>query len=193
MSPTLILASSSPRRRSQLAQAGMHPEIRVADIDEQPRPDEEARPYASRMAREKALAVAIAEGELVLAADTVVHRDATLFGKPVDASQAVEMLTELSGCWHQVSTAFVLRQDGVLDAVEVVTTRVRFRDLSRADIERYVASGEPLDKAGAYGIQGQGGVLVERIDGSYSNVVGLPMAELVEELLRLAVITPESD
>ncbi|MCK6525162.1 Maf family protein [Myxococcota bacterium] len=184
---TLTLASASPRRRQMLESLGYVLSVRPSDIDETPRPGEEPAAYAQRLAREK---VAGAPSPAV-AADTVVHLDGKIFGKPVDAEDAARMLGALSGREHLVTSAFALR---VGDAVttRAVTTLVRFRALSEAEIRGYVATGEPMDKAGAYGIQGVGGFLVKSIDGSYSNVVGLPLAELLDELARHGLPAPFS-
>ena len=179
MNERLILASGSPRRAELLTAAGIAFIVQAADIDETPRPGEAAPDYALRLAREKAAGVG---GPLVLAADTIVVLDGEIMGKPVDAADAIRMLQALSGREHDVITAVCLRR-GDLELFHAETTRVRFVPLSQAEVEEYVASGEPMDKAGAYGIQGLASRYVDRIDGSYSNVVGLPMA-LVYRLLR---------
>jgi len=165
----IVLASGSPRRRA-LLEPFYRLTVAPVPIDETPREGEAAVPYALRMAREKCRG----EGDFVLSADTVVHRDGELFNKPRDPQHAVWMLNRLSGQNHQVTTAFAL--NGVAQAV---TTQVAFRGFTDAEARAYVATREPLDKAGAYGIQGVGGFLVARIDGSYSNVVGLPLAEVI--------------
>ena len=179
MNERLILASGSPRRAELLTAAGIAFIVQAADIDETPRPGEAAPDYALRLAREKAAGV---RGPLVLAADTIVVLDGEIMGKPVDAADAIRMLQALSGREHDVITAVCLRR-GDLELFHAETTRVRFVRLSQAEVEEYVASGDPMDKAGAYGIQGLASRYVDRIDGSYSNVVGLPMA-LVYRLLR---------
>lgn len=191
MSP-LTLASGSPRRRDLLEQLGYRLRIRPADIDETPSPNEDALAYAERMALEKALAVGNGEQDgdvVVIAADTVVHRDGEIFHKPVHAADAERILTELSGQTHQVSTGTCVRLGGKR-LLRVTTTQVRFRTLGRAEIRGYVATGEPMDKAGAYGIQGIGGFLVHSIQGSYSNVVGLPLAEVLADLAELGAPPP---
>jgi septum formation protein len=176
----LILASASPRRAELLAAAGIAFDVRPAHIDERIRPGENAASYAGRVAEEKARAVhANAAGRPVLAADTVVVIDGQVLGKPADADDAKRMLRMLSGRAHQVLTAVVLAGSGsgpasLLTGTEVTT--VEFALLNKAEIEWYVASGEPSDKAGAYAIQGLASRFVTRIDGSYSNVVGLPVA-----------------
>ncbi len=185
----LILASGSPRRRELLNLHGYRFEVRPPNVDEIPDPGEGARDFALRMAREKAASVPVDTSVYVLAADTVVHQGERTLGKPVDADEAIGMLAELSGKWHQVTTGFCVRL-GDLERAGVVTTRVRFRLLSPAAIAGYVASGEPLDKAGAYGIQGLGGALVTEIEGSYTNVVGLPLVEVFAALTGLGLPEP---
>ena len=173
----LVLASGSPRRAELLAAAGIEFVVRVSQIDETPRDGEVPLGYALRMAAEKASAAAPSADEIVLAADTIVVVDGEIMGKPRDAADAVRMLRALS-----VITGICLRGRGrtVLDSA---STRVWFAPMSEAEIAWYVESGEPMDKAGAYGIQGLASRFVERIDGPYSNVVGLPVA-LVYRLLR---------
>ena len=171
----ITLASGSPRRRDLLAPLFDLVVAPVA-VDETPRPGEAALPYALRMAVEKCRG----EGLWVLSADTVVHDDeGRLYNKPVDAQDAERMLLELSGRSHRVTTAFALNGNA-----QAVTSRVSFRRLSPAEVRGYVATGEPLDKAGAYGIQGVGGFLVEAVAGSYSNIVGLPLAEVIAALAQ---------
>lgn len=189
MSQTLVLASGSPRRRDLLRAHGYRPVLRVPEVDETPRPGEPAVALALRLARSKAEAVPGRLGELVLAADTLVHRGHLVLGKPSGDAEARAMLTELSDGWHDVTTAFCVRGDGRSHA-QAVTTRVRFRALEPALVDGYVATGEPLDKAGAYGIQGRGAGLVAEIAGSYTNVVGLPLAEVVVALAALGLPDP---
>lgn len=178
-----VLASASPRRRDLLLQAGFEFEVDPADIDEVPRAGEDGTTLACRLASEKALAVSSrhTESTLVLAADTVVVVDGEAWGKPVDAEDARRMLGILSGRAHEVVTGFCWRR-GPRAHVAAVRTEVRFRALRTADIDRYVATGEPLDKAGAYGIQGRAAGLVRSLRGSYTNVVGLPVAEVLDAL-----------
>lgn len=173
----LILASASPRRRELLDQIGVCHEVRPVDVDETPHPGEAPDDFARRMARAKALAgVRIADGRPVLGADTVVSIGGDILGKPRDREHALAMLDRLSGRTHTVYSAVALIQEGqVRDALSV--TCVRFKALSAREREAYWASGEPVDKAGAYGIQGQGALFVEHIEGSYSGVVGLPLFE----------------
>jgi nucleoside triphosphate pyrophosphatase len=169
----LILASSSPRRAELLRAAGITFIVRAADVDETIRPHELPRDYVVRLSREKARAVA-RDNELTLGADTTVVVNGEIAGKPVDAEDAERMLRALSGRWHEVLTGVTLaRADQILSAV--ASTRVKFAQLSDAEINWYVSTGEPMDKAGAYAIQGYASLFVERIEGSYSNVVGLPV------------------
>jgi septum formation protein len=178
-----VLASRSPRRSELLTAAGIPFVVRAADIDETPLPGELPRDYVLRMAEEKARAVHITESEIVLAADTTVVLGTEILGKPVDADDAARMLTALSGRRHEVLTGVCLvRSDGRM-ALEAASTAVWFGAMSAAEIEAYVASGEPMDKAGAYAIQGIASRWIERIEGSYGNVVGLPVA-LVYGLLK---------
>lgn len=190
----LVLASGSPRRQRFLKELGLFFTVCPAEVDESLRSGEGPEEFVLRLAREKGLAVARRFPEAcVLAADTVVALEGEILGKPADAIQAEEMLFRLSGRWHGVWTGFALcRQADHLLHLQAVETRVLFRPLDRDLIKAYVRTGEPLDKAGSYGLQGRGGFLVERVEGSYSNVIGLPMAEVVTELLRYAVIEPET-
>lgn len=175
----LILASASPRRRELLAQAGIEFTVETADIDESQLPGEDPVTYTTRLAREKAAAVlAKHSGEsdvVVLGADTIVTVDGLLLGKPKDADDAARMLRMLSGRPHEVVTGVAL-----LSAAKTVShaerTAVFFRPMSEEEIAAYIATGEPMDKAGAYGIQGKAARFIPRIEGDYSNVVGLPVA-----------------
>ncbi|MDE3197680.1 MAG: septum formation inhibitor Maf [Acidobacteriota bacterium] len=178
----LVLASRSPRRAELLAAAGIDFTIRVADIDESVRGGESPADYVLRLAREKAAAVPAAEDEMVLGADTTVVIDGRILAKPDDAADAFRMLSALSGRRHSVITGVCLLGAG-RSICEASTTNVWFAPMSREEIEDYVASGEPMDKAGAYGIQGLASRFIERIEGSYSNVVGLPVA-LVYRMLK---------
>ena len=195
----MILASQSPRRRQLLAELGYKLTILPADIDESPLPQESPIELVGRLAREKAEAsraraaaekVADVDG-LLVAADTIVWHEGVVLGKPADAEDARRMLTELSGKTHHVSTGCcVMALDGEGGAVEtrtfVETCDVEFWPLTAAQVDPYVATGEPMDKAGAYGIQGVGGrMLVRKIDGDFYNVVGLPIARVVRELHAL--------
>jgi septum formation protein len=193
MMPKLILASASPRRRELLAQAGYRFEVQASAVPESRRPGEDAIRFATRLAREKAeevfaLRLAIEEPALVLGADTVVVCDGEVMGKPADPADAERMLLLLSGRTHHVVTGVaVVWGTSSRSAVEVAAelTQVTMRTLSLEEVSRYVASGEPMDKAGAYAIQGYAGRWIPRISGCYFNVVGLPLA-LVSSLLEAA-------
>lgn len=190
MAYKLVLASASPRRKQLLADSGISFEVQPADIDETPRRGERPEQFAARAAREKCqycLDSLGADNEsVVLAADTIVAIDERILGKPVDGEDAKRMLTELSGKEHRVITAYCLAVPSVALKIErSISTRVFFRELDRETISDYVATGEPLDKAGAYAIQGAGAALVSAIEGSYTNVVGLPLAEVVVDLEKV--------
>jgi septum formation protein len=183
MIPMLVLASASPRRQELLRNAGFTFEVRPADIPEDALPGEGARECAERLAREKALAVAGQRPhDFVLGADTVVVVDGQLLGKPSDAADAARMLRLLSGREHQVITGVCLVVSGQ-PSMASETTVVTVSEITDKDIADYVASGEPMDKAGAYAIQGIASRWIPRIEGDYSNVVGLPVA-LVFRMLR---------
>jgi septum formation protein len=179
----LILASSSPRRAELLSAAGIAFEAVAVDVDESVKRLEPPGDHVRRLAREKAdAAFAKYPGRVVLGADTIVLVGGEMLGKPHDEADAIRMLRQLSGREHEVLTGVALvSARGAI--VEVVRTRVWVNPLSDAEIKQYVATGEPLDKAGAYGIQGLGSRFIDRIQGSYSNVVGLPVA-LVYRLLK---------
>jgi septum formation protein len=181
----LVLASASPRRQELLRNAGISFTVQAADIDESPLADEKAEQCVLRLAREKALAVArLRPQDRVLGADTIVVVDGAILGKPRDAADAARVLRLLSGRTHEVITGVCLMEAGGSEvSVASETTRVRMNELSDAEIEAYVASGEPMDKAGAYAIQGMASRWIPRIEGDYSNVVGLPVA-LVYRMLR---------
>lgn len=188
----LILASASPRRQRFLRELGLDFTVAPAAVDEQHRPGESPQEYVLRLAGEKALAVAPSRRDAaVLAADTIVVLAGEILGKPVDPAHAEAMLASMSGRWHEVWTAYCLcrQADGLL-VKQAVQTRVLFRPLTAELCRAYVLTGEPLDKAGSYGLQGRGGFLVERIEGSYSNVIGLPVAEVITDLLRFGIIAP---
>ena len=174
----LVLASASPRRAQLLRDAGIAFEVRPADVDETVRAGETPQSYVRRVAREKVLKVSEALGErVVLAADTIVVVDGEILGKPQDALDARRMLMRLSGRTHAVLTGVcLLIPSAVSMSCEVCTTMVELDLLTAEDIDWYVSTGEPLDKAGAYAIQGLASRFVTRIDGSYSNVVGLPVS-----------------
>ena len=180
--PTLILASGSPRRRELLAALGHPFAVVVPEVDETPLPGERPRAFAERMAEEKAAA---AEGDgIVVAADTIVVLEDRILGKPVDAADARKMLRALSGGAHKVVTGVCVKNRNHA-TVFSVGTEVVFRTLEEAEIEAYVATGEPMDKAGAYAVQGGAAHMVRAINGSYTNVVGLPICELHEALISL--------
>ena len=175
----IILASASPRRSALLDQLGLAHEVLPANIDESVREGETAQRYTARLAEEKALAVRAVStpNALIIAADTAIGLDEARLGKPEHVEAAVAMLAQLAGRAHDVFTAFALSSGDELH-VESVRSRVWIAAGSEADWRAYCATGEPLDKAGAYAIQGLGARLVERLEGSYSNVVGLPLFEL---------------
>lgn len=158
--------------------------VRAVDLDETPRPGEEPRAYVLRLAREKAAARA-GTGELVLAADTTVVVDGEILGKPADAEDAARMLRRLAGREHEVFTGIALEEPGKGRAADVVETRVHMAALSEEEIAWYVGTGEPMDKAGAYAIQGIGSLFVEAVDGSPSNVVGLPVPAVYRLFAKL--------
>lgn len=185
----LVLASGSPRRRAFLEQLGLRFSVSPADLDESVRPGEAAAPYVERLAREKAQRVSARHpGQRVLAADTTVVLGEQVLGKPEDPEDALRMLRALSGKTHRVLTGVALIGSGLRS--RVVETRVVFREASDAELVWYVQTGEPLDKAGAYALQGIGGFLVRAIEGSHSNVVGLPLAETLELLAQEDVLMP---
>jgi septum formation protein len=175
----VVLASGSPRRHQLLNLIGIKHEVNPANIDETMRPREAPRRHAERLAREKAATIAVRDPDLItIGADTVVVINRKVLGKPADTADAARMLAMLSGREHTVITAVaVARGRKVRSAIEEV--RVKFRRLRDDEIEAYIATGEPMDKAGAYGIQGFGATIVERIDGDYFAVMGLPLARLV--------------
>ena len=191
----MILASASPRRRELLASVGFEFEVLPVDIDETPDPALAPAQDVCRLARRKGLAAhRLRPQQMVLAADTLVFIDGQALGKPADAGAAERMLGRLSGRWHDVCTgvALILPEGRVLE--DHSTTRVRFARLDAEEIRRYAASREPVDKAGAYAVQGAGAWFVERLEGSFTNVIGLPL-EVVRRLLqqagaRLPPLTP---
>ena len=185
MTPTLVLASASPRRRELLAGLGVTFEVRPAHVPEVPAAGEPLRAFVERLARSKATAI-VSDHELVLGADTVVVVDRELLGKPTDTENARAMLRRLQGRRHHVYTGVAIVGGGGGRTVSAVAeTEVRFGPMSPEEIDWYVATGEPLDKAGAYAIQGLGALFVVSISGSYSNVVGLPLALTRRLLLEI--------
>ena len=187
----LVLASASPRRAELLSTAGFTFDVQPVDVDETPRPAEPPTDYVLRVARDKAAAWRIQHNAdataCVLAADTVVVADGRILGKPSNREGAREMLTLLAGTTHLVHTGVVIRLADE-EVAEVVTTRVRFVDLSESEIEWYLQSGEAEGKAGAYGIQGRASRFVDWIEGSWSNVVGLPVATVYRMLTGAGVL-----
>lgn len=194
--PTLILGSSSPRRRELLSVVGLSYEVIKPDTEEVPRHGEAPHAYVLRNALEKGAAVvemvrprlaSYPDGVIVISADTIVVLDEDILEKPQDESHAAAMLQRLSGRTHTVLSGVSLRSFGVVEPKEshfVTTTRVSLKSLSSAEIRSYIRTGEPLDKAGGYAAQGIGSYMVDRIDGSYANVVGLPISQVVEVLTK---------
>jgi len=192
----VVLASASPRRRELMAGLGLDVEVEPADVDERTRAGERPDAYVRRVATAKVMSRPGGPDRVVLGADTAVVIDGLILGKPADAFKAADMLRRLSGRRHDVHTAVAVRHpdgprspserrpDTRLDVI-VVTTRVRMAPLGAATIDWYVATGEPMDKAGAYAIQGRGAALVTAVRGSVSNVVGLPLAETIDLLRRV--------
>ena len=191
MNPELVLASASPRRRELLLQAGYRFEVRPADADETPRPGEDAVALALRLAQSKAeAAFAGHPDDVTLGADTVVLAPSgELLGKPMDAADAARMLRLLSGATHQVVTGVCVCSAARTEAAANLTY-VTFHTLTEADIAAYLATGEPMGKAGAYAIQGRAALWIPRILGDYSNVVGLPLA-VAGSMLAAAGVLPE--
>ena len=170
----LVLASKSPRRQQILRDAGIPFVVRAADVVEQRRADEGAIDYVRRLAEDKAFAVPLNSGEVVLGADTTVVVDDQVLEKPRDTADALRMLALLSGREHQVITGICMRWEA-RKIVDAAITRVHFVTLAQEEMEAYAASGEPMDKAGAYAIQGLASKFIDRIEGCYFNVVGLPV------------------
>lgn len=183
--PRLVLASSSPRRRELLALADLVPDVRPGIVDESARAGEEPEDLVLRLATTKARAVPRGEDEVVLAADTAVVLEGTALGKPASADEAAAVLGALAGREHEVITGVAVRARDDRLATTSVSTSVRMTDLDDAVIARYVATGEPFDKAGGYAIQGRAAAFIEGIEGSWTNVVGLPLVESLA-LLRAA-------
>jgi len=189
--PAIVLASASPRRSELLELAGVPFRVAPADIPEEPLPGEEAVAHALRLAEEKAGTAAEREasGRFFIGADTIVVLHGRIMGKPVDGEDAVQMLSDLSDQTHEVVTAYaVLDKQNNVCSKRAVRTQVVFKPLSQQEIRDYVKTGCPLDKAGAYAIQGGAAHFVREIHGSYTNVVGLPTCELVETLHQLEAL-----
>ncbi|MDR1872488.1 MAG: Maf family protein [Deltaproteobacteria bacterium] len=182
--PILVLASASPRRRELLNSAGFNFTVSPADTDESPLPQEPVRDWIKRVALAKALAVAPNEPtKLILAADTMVVLGERVLGKPKDLAEAKSFLRSLSGATHEVLTAFALTGGPVKSPLtELVSSKVLFRPLSQAEIDLYLTFGESLDKAGGYAIQGRGLSLIQEVKGSLTNVMGLPLPEVIAAL-----------
>jgi septum formation protein len=193
ITPLLTLASASPRRRELLAQLGLACQVRPVDIDESPRTAESPEAYVRRLAREKARAAwerhAEGDGLPVLGSDTTVVLDGEILGKPADAAEAQAMLARLSGRTHEVLTAVAVVQ-GAHECAMLSRSHVSLRGTTVAERAAYAASGEPLDKAGGYAIQGLGAVFVERLEGSYSGVMGLPLYETAQLLAEFGIVVP---
>lgn len=192
--PPLLLASASPRRKALLEGLGADIIIKPAEVDEENCVLSDPQKIAEYLAEQKALSLgnkwkASFGSRLILAADTVVAYRHHVLGKPADESDARRMIKILSGQWHQVYTGLCLYDPGKkIKLTDHEMTRVKFRKLSIAEIKEYVATGEPMDKAGAYGIQGLGSLLVERIDGCYFNVMGLPLVKLNAMMQRMEIL-----
>jgi len=187
--PELILASSSPRRQELLREIGIPFQVHAANIDEDQIMGEAPTAYALRLAREKAQAVATHYPQsYVLGADTIVVVDGEVLGKPRDREDAVRMLRLLSGRGHEVITAVSLVAPGTLAVTRASTTKVYFREIAEEEIEEYVAGGEPMDKAGAYAIQGGASRWADRIEGEFSNVVGLPLSLVTDMLITTGLM-----
>jgi len=190
--PKIYLASRSPRRGELLRQIGVEFEVLPSDVDESVLPDEAPEHYVLRLAREKALVCArrLAAGDVpiypVLAADTTVCADGMILGKPENDADAAAMLRRMSDRWHTVHTAVALAAGDRIETL-LSSTQVEVSPLSEADIAAYIASGEPRDKAGAYGIQGLAGAFIRRIEGSYSGVMGLPLFETAQLLKKFGL------
>ena len=185
--PPVVLASGSPRRRELLTLVGIPHTVAPSDIDETAHPGELPIPHASRLAREKAeRGLAKAPNALVIAADTIVVIDGQILGKPVNEDDARRTLARLSGRTHIVVTAMACAFNGLL-AVGVEEVAVTFRSLTEQEIGEYVATGEPMDKAGSYGIQGFGATIVRRIDGDYFAVMGLSLVRLVDLMQQIGI------
>jgi septum formation protein len=179
----LVLASQSPRRRQILEMLGFAFTVQAADTDETPPPGMEAEQVPEFLARKKAVEVSILRPEaLVLGSDTLVELDGEILGKPVDAQDAVAMLERLNGRTHRVFTGVALARNGETVASATGRSEVTFARWTRADLETYVQGGEPMDKAGAYAVQGRGAFLVEKIDGCFYNVMGLPIQKTLHLL-----------
>jgi septum formation protein len=187
MEEMIILASQSPRRRELLERAGIRFAVRVADVDESVREGEAPQTYVRRLAAQKAMAVRREGEECVLAADTTVVLGEEILGKPADAADAARMLRALAGRSHEVITGICLRRGGEI-YIDAAVTVVHFAPMTEGEIAAYVATGEPMDKAGGYGIQGLASRYVTGIEGCYFNVVGLPVSLVCRYLGKLGLL-----
>jgi septum formation protein len=190
MSNKIILASSSPRRRELLSALGIEFDVKFPSAVETVRENESPEEFSRRISAEKACSVSVdlEDGYIVIGADTIVVIDGEILGKPSDIGDAASMLRMLSGREHHVYTAFsIVRPKNELLYSRIVDTKVLVKTLAASEIEGYIKTGEPMDKAGAYGIQGIGSFMVSGIEGSYTNVVGLPLVELLEALKNLGI------
>lgn len=192
VTPTLCLASTSPRRREILTGLGVRFSLQKVAVDETPLENESPLDMVQRLAAAKAAAADVGDDVCVLGSDTVVVLGDEILGKPRDESDAVEMLARLSGRRHSVLTGVALRH-AANTRLAHSRTEVQFREIDRDEARRYWQSGEPVDKAGAYGIQGIGGIFVESIHGSYSGVVGLPVFETAQLLQQAGIAIPGSE
>lgn len=191
MNYRIVLASSSPRRRELLSTLGLGFDVIHPSSDETVLKNETPEDFALRVSAEKASSVSttLGDGVVVIGADTIVVVDGEILGKPGDGGEACSMLRKLSGKEHHVYTAFsIVRPKNEILHSEIVDTRVRVKTLAASEIEGYIKTGEPMDKAGAYGIQGIGSFMVGGFEGSYSNVVGLPVEELLAALKKLGIV-----
>jgi septum formation protein len=190
MKKKIILASASPRRKELLRQIGLIFAVVPSEIEEDVKDGEEPREHVLRLARLKAQEIARdQDSAVIIAADTIVVLSGEILGKPKDEEEAFEILSQLSGRVHRVFTGFcVLDASDGSEYSEAVESKVRFKHLTPEEIRRYIKTGEPMDKAGAYAVQGRGSYMIKEIQGSYTNVVGLPLCELVEVLTRVKVI-----
>lgn len=191
----IVLASGSPRRKDYLERYNLQFRIQTGDIDETPHTGETPLDFVERMAKEKAMAVIknCTTDEIVIAADTIVVFDGKILGKPETPNDALRMLSELNGSIHQVITGYAIfdcRDKSIIQ--KAATTEVEFNQLSESFLRSYAATDEPHDKAGSYSIQGIGTALVKKINGSYNNVVGLPIEQLLDDLLRQNYLTIEN-
>ncbi len=188
--PGLILASGSPRRRELLSALGLIFEVVISHVPEIHKKGERADQFAKRIALEKAMSVKTDPGTIVLGADTIVVLDGQIYGKPADQREASLFLKELSGRTHQVITGYaILQSPDKIRVNKACQSEVTFKPLTQDVIDEYVATGEPLDKAGAYAAQGKGRELIEKITGSEKNVIGLPVEELIPWFEKLGIMT----